>query len=97
MKISDLAGIFKALSHPIRLKIVCNLAKKDSCNVNRISEELKVPQPTISQHLNILKNADIITGYRKGNQVCYKVENEEVRKILGSVKINLTCKNINSL
>ena len=96
MKISDLAEIFKALSHPVRLKIVCNLAKRDTCNVNKISEELKVPQPTISQHLNILKNADVITGYRKGTQICYKVENKEVRKILNSVEIESTCKHINS-
>ncbi|GAB1402245.1 metalloregulator ArsR/SmtB family transcription factor [Elusimicrobiota bacterium] len=95
MKISDLSEIFKALSHPVRLKIVCSLSKKDSCNVNKISEELKIPQPTVSQHLNILKNADIITGYRKGTQICYKVENKEVRKILESIKIEFVCDRIN--
>ena len=95
MKISDLSEIFKALSHPIRLKIVCGLIKKDTCNVNKISEELKIPQPTISQHLNILKNADVITGYRKGTQICYKVENKEVRKILESAKIESACDRTN--
>ncbi|MDD5021970.1 MAG: metalloregulator ArsR/SmtB family transcription factor [Endomicrobiaceae bacterium] len=89
MKIYDLAEIFKALSHPIRLKIVCNLLKKDSCNVNKIADGLNIPQPTVSQHLSILKNADVITGYRKGTQICYKVENKEVKKILESVKIDL--------
>ena len=95
MKISDLSEIFKALSHPVRLKIVCNLAKRDTCNVNKISEELKIPQPTVSQHLNILKNADVITGYRKGTQICYKVENKDVKKILESVKIESACDRIN--
>lgn len=95
MKISDLSEIFKALSHPVRLKIVCNLAKRDACNVNKISEELKIPQPTVSQHLNILKNADVITGYRKGTQICYKVENKDVKKILESVKIESACDRTN--
>jgi ArsR family transcriptional regulator len=41
-----------------------------------------VPQPTVSQHLNILKSAGIIKGYRNGTQVCYKIENCEVLKII---------------
>lgn len=88
MKMTDLAEVFKELSHPVRLKIVCSLVKKDTCNVNKISEELKIPQPTVSQYINVLKNADIITGYRKGTQVYYKVKNNEIRKILESVKID---------
>jgi len=74
--------IFKALAHPIRLSIAYNLLNKEECNVSRMCECLKIPQPTISQHLLILKNANVIIGSRKGNQVCYKVENKEVIDIL---------------
>lgn len=77
------AEMFKALAHPIRLKIVCGLAKKDECNVSLMVEKLGVSQPTVSQHLNILKNAGIITGYKKGTQVCYKVTDEIAKKIVG--------------
>lgn len=76
------AEIFKALAHPIRLKIVRGLAQKDECNVSIMVEKLGVPQPTVSQHLNILKNAGVITGYKKGTQVCYKVTDEATRKII---------------
>ena len=75
--------IFKALAHPIRLKIVCGLIKKEQCNVSVMVDKLALPQPTVSQHLNILKNAGIIEGFRKGTQICYKVTNEETRKIIG--------------
>lgn len=77
------AEMFKALAHPIRLKIVCGLSKKEECNVSLMVEKLGVSQPTVSQHLNILKNAGIITGYKKGTQVCYKVTDEIAKKIVG--------------
>lgn len=89
MNFEDYAEIFKALAHPIRLKIVCGLTRKDECNVSVMVEKLKVPQPTVSQHLNILKSANIIKGYRKGTQICYKISNEQVKKVVSSMEINL--------
>lgn len=85
-KISE---IFKALAHPIRLKIVCGLIKKQECNVSIMVEKLDVPQPTVSQHLNILKNAGVITGYKKGTQVCYKVTSEVAKKIIKTLEIEI--------
>lgn len=85
-KISE---IFKALAHPIRLKIVCGLIKKEECNVSIMVKKLEIPQPTVSQHLNILKNAGVITGYKKGTQVCYKVTNEVVKKIIKTLEADI--------
>jgi ArsR family transcriptional regulator len=45
-----------------------------------------VPQPTVSQHLTILKNAGIIECQRDGNQMLYSVCSEEARKIIDSLK-----------
>lgn len=83
------AELFKALAHPIRLKIVCGLSKKNECNVSVMVEKLGVSQPTVSQHLNILKNAGIISGYKKGTQVCYKVTDELAKKIVETLEVNL--------
>jgi ArsR family transcriptional regulator len=44
-------------------------------------EKLGASQPTVSQHINSLKNAGIIEGFRKGNQICYKVINEDIIKM----------------
>ncbi len=74
--------IFKALAHSTRLTIAYNLMLKPECNVSKMCECLNVPQPTVSQHLSILKNANVIHGTRKGNQICYKVENQKVINIL---------------
>jgi len=83
------AEIFKALAHPTRLKIVCGLMKKDECNVTIMVEKLQIAQPTISQHLNILKNAGIISGFKKGTQVCYKITDEKTKKIIKSLNVDL--------
>ena len=80
--IEEYVAIFKALAHPTRLTIAYNLMMKPECNVSKMSECLKIPQPTVSQHLLILKSAKVLSGYRKGNQICYRVENPKVIKIL---------------
>ena len=82
----DLSEIFKALAHPLRVQIVMGLIQKHECNVSIMVEKLEVPQPTVSQHLNILKSHRIIEGFRNGNQICYKVTNDQVRKIFGSLE-----------
>lgn len=89
MDFETYSEIFKALAHPLRLKIACGLMKKDECCVSVMVEKLGVAQPTVSQHLNILKNANVVEGYRKGNQICYKITNKQVKKIINSMEINL--------
>jgi len=75
----------KALAHPARLKMVAGLLK-DECNVAQIQKVLGLPQSTISQHLRILKNADIIKGRKEGTKICYRVIDERVRKIVQIIK-----------
>ena len=87
-RIEQLAEKFKALAHPTRLLIVIGLIRKDECNVTKMTENLKIPQPTISQHISILKNSGIIEGYRKGNQICYRVVSDEVRKIFSAIDLS---------
>jgi ArsR family transcriptional regulator len=75
------AEILKALSHPIRYCIVEGLVAKEQ-NVLTMVECVGVAQPTVSQHLNILKAAGIIKGERVGNQVCYSVCSDEAKEIV---------------
>ena len=75
------AEVMCALGHPMRLAIVRGLLK-DECNVNKIVKRFDIPQSTISQHLRVLKSAQIIKGKRKGVCVCYRVIDKFVRKML---------------
>lgn len=79
------AKILKALGHPIRFCIVEGLLAGER-NVATMVECTGVPQPTVSQHLNILKAAGIIEGEREGNQVLYSVCGKEARKIISALQ-----------
>ncbi len=58
----------------------------EGCRVNSIQKKLSIPQPTISQHLQILRNKGIIDGSKTGVEVCYKVIDKRVPKILQILK-----------
>jgi DNA-binding transcriptional ArsR family regulator len=85
----DESELLKAVAHPVRLQIIELLLLKlpaDACSVNSLQKKLGIPQPTISQHLQILKSHGIIDGSKKGVQVCYKVIDKRVLEILKILK-----------
>jgi DNA-binding transcriptional ArsR family regulator len=75
------SDLLKALGHPIRYCIAEGLLSGER-NVATMVECTGVPQPTVSQHLNILKAAGIIKCQREGNQMLYSVCNDEVQRII---------------
>jgi DNA-binding transcriptional ArsR family regulator len=65
-----LSRFFKALSEPTRLRVV--LALTEQCRpVSDIAEATGLPQPLVSHHLRILRDAGIAKPDRRGNQVYY--------------------------
>lgn len=79
------AEILKALGHPIRFCIVEGLIAGEQ-NVATMVNCTGVPQPTVSQHLNILKAAGIIEGVRDGTQILYSVVNKDAQQIVKALK-----------
>jgi len=79
-----LSLVFKALSHPTRLKIVfmLYLAENHKICVSDIVEALDLPQPNISQHLFILRSASIVSCERHKNFVCYQLNDGFPKKII---------------
>jgi ArsR family transcriptional regulator len=77
------SNLFKALGHPVRLRIVLGLMGREDCNVNwTMVEQLGLPQSSVSQQLSVLKSSGIISCRKKGVESCYFVMNERVRKML---------------
>lgn len=89
-EVNKLLEIFKALSCKARFDIVLMLIKNQEYNVSKLSEELNIPQPNVSQHLAILKNVRIIEGFRNGNQIYYKVIDEQTKNIINALNIKLS-------
>jgi len=79
------AEIFKALGHPIRLKIVYGLMKLGGCNVKNMQECLGLHQATVSQHLIHLKTRGIITSSRQGLEMVYRVADEWTSSIVNNI------------
>lgn len=80
------AEIFKALGHPIRLKIVYGLLKVGGCNVKNMQECLGLHQATVSQHLIHLKSRGIITSTRQGLEMVYKVTDSWAKCIIDNIE-----------
>ena len=73
---------FKALGHPVRLKIVHGIINNKGCNVSQMVEKLKLPQSTVSQHLGILRSRGIIVPCKNGVSTCYEISDSRVQAIV---------------
>ena len=81
----------KALSDPTRLKIVQLLNQKQALCVCDIISELDQPQPTISRHLNQLKQIGILESERKGTWIWYSISQELPswgKAVIGALQLN---------
>lgn len=74
------AAICKALSHPVRVKIVEHLMRIDRCLCGEIVDILPLAQSTVSQHLKCLKEAGVIKGTVEGPCSCYCLDKDTLRK-----------------
>ncbi|KMP26456.1 ArsR family transcriptional regulator [Bacillus cereus] len=74
--------VLKVMAHPVRLQIVNELMKHQMCNVTQLTEILKLPQSTVSQHLSKLRGT-VLRAERKGLEMHYYIDNVEARQIVG--------------
>src|SRR5579863_2213193 len=68
------ALLFKALGDPHRLAILATLSRaKDEVCVCDFTAGLPLEQPTVSHHLRLLREADLVRSQRKGTWVYYRL------------------------
>jgi len=80
---TEALGIMRALVHPLRLKMVKYLLKRKDggANVQQIYKALKLEQALTSQHLRILREADLVRPERRGKFVFYIPNKERLKNI----------------
>ena len=66
------ARILKAMAHPTRLFIVDELSRRERC-VRELTEMIGDDVSTVSKHLAILRNANIVQDEKRGAQVFYSL------------------------
>lgn len=89
---NELAGAYKALSVPARLKILELIAGRPLC-VNAITSFLEISQPAVSQHLAVLRNAGLVSGTRQGYMVHYRVNRQRLEELRRSLDIFMKMSN----
>ena len=70
---------FKALASESRLKILRFLKEHPQC-VNAIAVRLKMTQPTVSQHLRLLKEAGLVRAEKRGVWMHYGISSEAMKR-----------------
>lgn len=79
--INRAARCLKAMSHPLRLKILCVLGT-ESISVQDIVEQVGTSQSNISQHLAILREKDILAYKKEANRVYYYIDDERMLQLI---------------
>ncbi len=75
----------KAMSHPLRLKILCVLGNKE-LSVQQIVDAVGTSQSNISQHLSTLRDRGILDSYKDANRVFYMVGDSRTLKLISMMK-----------
>ena len=75
----------KAISHPLRLKILCIIGQNE-VSVLDIVEVVGTTQSNISQHLAILREKGILASRKDANRVFYRVSDDRTLKLIGMMQ-----------
>lgn len=73
---------WKALADPTRRKIL-TLLKSGDMNAGDIAAKFNMTKPSISNHLNILKQADLVDAEKIGQNVIYSINTSVLEDIMG--------------
>lgn len=81
---SEVAGHLKVLAHPVRLMLVCTLVQGEF-SVGELEEKLDVHQPTLSQQLTVLREAEIVDTRREGKQIFYRLTEAKTAELIAAL------------
>jgi DNA-binding transcriptional ArsR family regulator len=76
------AQFFRALAHPVRIKILEILVRGER-SVQELQKALKLDQPVVSQQLAVLRTRGIVTSQKQGLSVRYALRDPAVGQLLG--------------
>lgn len=79
------ADFFKALAHPLRIRILELLSEGDK-NVNELLTITGAEGSSVSQQLSVLRNKNIVTGTKDGNRVLYSLRDPMIIDLLNIVR-----------
>jgi len=83
--IETAARALKAISHPLRLKILCVVGGQEVC-VQDIVEAVGTSQSNISQHLAILRDKGVLNTRKDANRVYYRIADARTLQLIALMR-----------
>ncbi|MCW8890077.1 MAG: metalloregulator ArsR/SmtB family transcription factor [Sedimenticola sp.] len=87
------ANALKAMAHPLRWKILCSLGDAE-LSVGEIVERTGTSQSNISQHLEQLRNKNIVVSRKEANRIYYRIRNGQLLTLIGTMRTVLCPANL---
>lgn len=79
------ANALKAMAHRLRWKIICSLGDRE-LSVGEIVERTGTSQSNISQHLEQLRNKNIVVARKEANRIFYRIRNHQLLDLIGIMR-----------
>lgn len=76
--------LMKVLANPDRLLICCQLSQQEMC-VGELESSLGIVQPTLSQQLTVLRNAELVSTRREGKNIFYQLTSTPVLAVMNTL------------
>ena len=79
------APLFAALGDPTRLQVVSRLSARGPQSISELAEEASVTRQAVTKHLNVLADAGLVRGFRRGREHVWELrpdQLEEARRVL---------------
>lgn len=76
-------ALFKALADPTRRAILHMLNRRPEMNAGEIAEAFDISAPSMSHHFSVLKEADLISARRQGQQIFYSLNTTVAEDLIG--------------
>ncbi|BCX87874.1 hypothetical protein MIN45_P0241 [Methylomarinovum tepidoasis] len=83
--IAKAAKCLKAMSHPLRLKILCILGRGPA-SVQEIVAQVGTTQSNVSQHLAVLRDKGLLTFDKRANRVFYRIDDQRTLKLIEMIR-----------
>jgi DNA-binding transcriptional ArsR family regulator len=76
-------SVFKALADPTRRQVLRMLNRRPEMSAGEIAESFDISAPSMSHHFNVLKEADLVSARRQGQQILYSLNTTVVQDLAG--------------
>ena len=75
------ANVIRAVNHPLRMNFIKLIDEHEKLTVTQIYFKMRIEQSVASQHLAILREAEVLTATRKGKNIFYSVNEPKLEAI----------------